>query len=133
MPQYATARDLGQLGLRRLATAGVPAEDIDAALLAASEVADGYLRAQYQLPLTDWGTDLRRHVAMIAAWDILSAQRGFNPDLPGDRVWLARYEQAIGWLRDVAGGLVTPNVTDSARAKARVGAPRVLTKEPRGW
>jgi len=130
--QYADIADLSRLGLRQLATAGLSADDLNAALIAASELADGYLRAQYVLPLVAWGADLRRHVAMIAAWDILSAQRGFNPDSPGDQIWLLRYQQGIQWLKDVANGLLNPSIVDST-PPIRDGAPRVRTAPKRGW
>jgi len=129
---YASREDLTRLGLRKLATAGLADIDLDAALLAASEFADGYLRAQFRLPLSAWGADLRRHVAAIAAWDILGAQRGFNPDAPGNDIWLTRYEQAIEWLRDIARGVVTPSVEDATPTR-RDGAPRIATTPPRGW
>ena len=132
MAQYADVTDLARLGLRQLATAGLSPDDLNAALLAASELADGYLRAQYQLPLVSWGSDLRRHVAMIAAWDILSAQRGFNPDSPGDQIWIARYQQAMQWFKDVANGLISPNIVDST-PQIRDGAPRIRTAPRRGW
>ena len=132
MPRYAELDDLARLGLKRLATAGLPDADLLAALDAASELADGYLRSQYLLPLISWGADLRRHVAMIAAWDVLTAQRGFNADAPAEQIWLTRYEQAIGWLRDVAKGLINPSLVDST-PRFRDGAPRVHTTFRRGW
>lgn len=132
MPQYADIADLAQLGLKKLATAGITDADLNAALVAASETADSYMRSQHRLPLVAWGADLRRHVAMLAAWDILSAQRGFNPAAPGNDIFLARYEQALGWFKDVSRGIVSPNVTDSTPAK-RDGAPRVSTAQRRGW
>jgi len=132
MPQYATVDDLAQLGLKKLATAGISDGDLNAALVAASETADSYMRAQFRLPLTSWGADLRRHVAMLAAWDILSAQRGFNPDSPANEIWLARYEQALSWFKDVSRGIVSPNIVDSTPTK-RDGAPRVATAPKRGW
>jgi len=132
MTRYADLDDLARLGLKRLATAGIPDADLLAALDAASELADSYLRSQYMLPLLAWGSDLKRHVAMIAAWDVLSAQRGFNPDAPAEQMWLTRYEQAITWLKDVAKGLVNPNVQDST-PRFRDGAPRVHTQKKRGW
>jgi phage gp36-like protein len=131
MPTYATADDLFRLGLKRLATAGLTPADMDAALAAASELADGYLRSQYKLPLVAWGADLRRHVAMIAAWDILST-RGFNGDAPANDIFLQRYEQALGWLKDVSRGVVSPNIVDST-PPLRDGAPRVGTLPKRGW
>lgn len=132
MPQYATIDDLARLGLKRLATAGITDADLNAALVAASETADGYMRSQFRLPLVSWGADLRRHVAMLAAWDILSAQRGFNPDAAGSDIWLQRYEQAMAWLKDVSRGVVSPNVVDSTPSR-RDGAPRVSTAAKRGW
>lgn len=130
--QYTDRDDLARLGLKKLATAGLSDVDLDAALVAASALADGYLRGQFHLPLLRWGADLRRHVAMLAAWDILSAQRGFNPDAPGGDIWLARHDQAMDWLKDVSRGVVTPDVEDSTPTR-RDGAPRVATDRRRGW
>jgi len=129
---YADLDDLARLGLRKLATAGIAPDDLRAALIAASDLADSYLRSQFRLPLVRWGSDLRRHVAMIAAWDILSAQRGFNRDAPAEETWLTRYEQAVAWLKDVSRGVVSPDVADST-APTRDGAPRVHTNRSRGW
>lgn len=132
---YATRTDLTRLGLRAEALTGVSTEAQDAALEAASDVADSYLRSRYALPFTSWGDDLRRAVAAIAALDIMSA-RGFNPANGSDDVLVQRQRDAIAWLRDVAqaratvsGGATSPTPTRHARASA----PRVASERTRGW
>ena len=106
MPAYATINDLTSLGLRSNALAGIPQASLDAALDAASRLADSYLQARYQLPLSAWGEDLRRCVAVLAAYDVM-AVRGFAPEGVDEHLRL-RAEDAIRWLEGVARGLVTP-------------------------
>lgn len=135
---YADRTDLVRLGLRAEALTGYPTASQDAALEAASDVADSYLRARYDLPLTSWGDDLRRAVAAIAALDIMTT-RGFNPSAGSDDILMRRQEQAIGWLKDVAanratvsGGNTTPTTSTRARA-AGPSAATVASRDRRGW
>lgn len=134
---YATRTQLGQFGIRAAALAGIPTGDQDAALEAASDLADSYLRSRFTLPLTVWQDDLRRAVCSIAAYDLLSS-RGYNPDAGADTNVRQRYEDAIRWLERVAAGQVTPDVTDSGSGGdegngSAAGAARVFSSEPRGW
>lgn len=134
---YATRAQLIQFGIRSAALAGIATGDQDAALEAASDLADGYLRARFTLPLAVWQDDLRRCVCNIAVYDLLSA-RGYNPDAGADSNVRQRYEDAIRWLERIAGGQVTPAVTDSGSSGesgsgASAGVARVFTSESRGW
>lgn len=132
---YATRADLTRLGIRAGALSGVSSDDQDAALEAASDLADSYLRSRYVLPLTGYGDDLKRAVCAIAAWDLLST-RGYNPQ-GSDEAIQTRQEQAIAWLKDVSagraavsGGNTTPAPSRSARANS---AARVASSDKRGW
>ena len=134
---YATRTHLGQFGIRAAALTGIPTGDQDAALEAASDHADSYLRSRFTLPLSVWQDDLRRAVCNIAAYDLLSA-RGFNPDAGADSNVRQRYEDAIRWLERVSTGQVTPEVTDSSSGSSSgsgsaAGPARVFSSEPRGW
>lgn len=132
---YATRTDLTRLGLRSEALTGVSADAQDAALEAASDVADSYLRARYDLPLTAWGDDLRRAVAAIAALDIMTA-RGFNPQAGADDLLMRRQEQAVSWLKDVAANRATVsggNTTPTSSTRARAQGPTVASSGQRGW
>lgn len=105
---------------------GVSAEDLERALDHASVTADGYLAAQFTLPITAWGKDLRHHTAIAAAYDVLS-DRGFNPDAEGNANIRARYEDAIAWFKQVANGTVSPQgITDSAPPEDVGMGPMVL-------
>jgi phage gp36-like protein len=130
MPVYATLTDLTALGLRSAALAGISAADQQRALEAASRVADSYLQARYTLPLSAWGIDLTRTVAIIAAYDLLAA-RGFASEGADEHVRL-RYEDAIRWLRDVSLGVVTPvDIVDASPTAPNEGI-RAVT-DPRRW
>lgn len=134
---YATRAHLIQFGIRSGALTGIATGDQDAALEAASDLADSYLRARFTLPLAGWQDDLRRAVCNIAAYDLLSA-RGFNPDAGADVNVRARYDDAVRWLERIAAGQVTPDVTDSGSSGdegsgAAAGVARVFTNTSRGW
>lgn len=135
MSVYATAADLTRLAIPAEALEGITVEDQDAALSAASSVADGYLASRYTLPLTSWGDDLRRAVCLIAAYDLMT-RRGYNPE-GGDEQLRLRYEDAIRWLERVADGKVTPPAEDSSTAgtsaSAGLGSPEVRSGTKRGW
>src|SRR5262245_29771771 len=83
----------------------------DKKLMEASEFADGYLRQQFVLPLTRWGSDLVRRVCDVAAYYLVCV-RGFNPETDGH--FLANYESAEKWFREVAKGLISPDVVDGS-------------------
>jgi phage gp36-like protein len=97
---------LEKYGLRSAAVSELTTDQKNAALLAASEFADGYLANANPFPITAWGTDLRRAVVQIAVWDIVST-RGINPD-GSDELFERRAKAATDWLRDIAKGVVKP-------------------------
>lgn len=132
---YATTTDLARLGIAATAIAAVSSTIQEAALEAASVLADGYLRGRYTLPLTTWGEDLTRAVCAIAAWDIL-CQRGFDPNRGGDVAIETRANAATSWLKDVSAGRVVVsggNTTPTATRHARASGPRVTSDRTRGW
>ena len=127
---YADVADLYRLALRQAALSGILVADQNAALEAASRVADSYLQARYKLPLAAWDDDLRRAVAVIAAYDLLSG-RGFAPEGSDEHVRL-RYEDALRWLRDVSTGVVTPvGIVDASPTEPNEGIRAVTDR--RRW
>jgi len=58
MTAYAARTDLTRFGISEKALTNVSTETQDAALEAASRVADSYLRSRYALPLAGYGDDL---------------------------------------------------------------------------
>lgn len=115
MSRYATYADLYTLGAPETAFDGLAPEALDGALDAACDTVDSYLANRFTLPLTAVNGDVKRAACIIAAYDLI-AGRGWNPsNSGGDSDQLStRYDKVIEWLRDVAKGLVTPVVTDSA-------------------
>lgn len=136
MTAYATRTDLARMGIAAAALSSVATETQDAALEAASRVADSYLRSRYELPLTGYGDDLKRAVCSVAAWDLLST-RGYDPGRGGDEAVRMRADAAISWLKDVSagraavsGGVTTPG---PSRASRIASAATVRSDSKRGW
>lgn len=110
--QYATRADLyGTIAQASLTHPSTGTAVQDKKLLEASELADGYLRQQFVLPLVRWGSDLVRRVCDVAAYYLVCV-RGFSPEADGH--FLANYESAERWFREVAKGLISPDVVDGS-------------------
>lgn len=103
---------------------GGPNTVANVAILGASEFADSYLRSKYaaQMPLTNWGFDLKRNVAWIAAYDVANV-RGYNPAIAAEDTFRIRFEQACKWLKDVANGIATPDIFGGSNATPGAGDP----------
>lgn len=148
MSSYATRSELYRHGLPYQAVADVSLEDQQAALDAASTLADGYLSAKFTLPVTTASIDLVIVVCQVAAWNLLR-RRGFNPETGVDAAIRQGYDDSIRWLERVAKGDITPTLTDSTPGgESAVGGPFVVqtqqssspggplvfgTPIPRGW
>lgn len=132
---YATRIDLTRFGLPSGALTGVADATQDAAIEAASDVADSYMRSRYTLPLTGYGDDLKRAVCAVAAWDLLTT-RGYDPNAGGDEAVKLRHDAAMKWLGDVSAGrahVSGGNTTPTATRHARASSPRVDSDRTRGW
>lgn len=132
MSAYAVRADLGKYGVNAAALSGISTTAQDAAIEAASEVADSYFRSRYNLPLLAWGTDVTRAVCQIAVYDLL-VMRGFNPEQAADQNLQARADSAVAWLRAVGKQEAQANVTPTPVQSPDYDQPRVLTSTPRGW
>jgi phage gp36-like protein len=105
--QYATLADLAAYGLTPSTLTTVSEADQTAALQVASGVADGYIAAVRDLPISQWGLDLRLAVAKVAAWELIR-RRGFKPGSTDAETLRASYQDAIKWLEGVSTGKVSP-------------------------
>lgn len=132
---YATAADLARLALPARALTGILLADQDAALDAASALADGYLAARYTLPLLAWGDDLRRTVSLIAAYDLMT-RRGYSPE-GGDEQLRLRYEDGMKWLEQVSKGTINPTGFEESPPSATPApgdsGPVIAERPLRGW
>lgn len=132
---YATKADLENY-IPAAAIAGIGDPQIDAALQDASDEADGYLRAQWTLPLIEWSNDLTKFVCYIAKYELMSF-RGFKPDGTMDVVFADDAKKARDWLKLVAEQKVTPNFVDSSSAattgKTSGTGPKVFSARSRGF
>jgi len=129
---YASRTDLTTHGLSSAAIGSISTTAQDAALDAASRVADSYLRARYTTPVTGYGVDLTRAVCSIAAWDLLSV-RGFDPQRGGDEAVRLRAEDALRWLRDVSAGKAHLAGITESESESWPEALGVVSDESRGW
>jgi phage gp36-like protein len=131
---YCTVSDLS-LAIRADALENIEETVLNDCIASASETIDSYLRSRFALPLTDWGRDITRCCAILSVYDAMIA-RGLNPANAGDDQLEARYEQQLGWLRDIANNRATPNVTDSSGTPedgSSATRATVDTNESRGW
>jgi len=129
---YATRTDLTTHGLSSAALGSISTTAQDAALAAASQVADSYLRARYATPVTGYGTDLTRAVCGIAAWDLLSV-RGYDPQRGGDEALRLRAEDALRWLRDVSAGKASLSGVTESETESWSEYLGPVSDEARGW
>ena len=132
MTRYAEIADRDRLGITGAALAGIASATVEAALDAASAMADGYLRDRYTLPLTAWSDDLRAAVCALADWSLL-ATRGFDPARGADDVLRLRYEDAMRWLRDVSSGRANLASATDATPSEDEGLPIMVSNRSRGW
>lgn len=109
---YATTADLENGGLPPLALQGLSEEQKTSALTDAASVVDSYLSTRFDMPLASFGRDIVRATVAIASLDLL-ARRGFQPGAVDAEVAKTRYDEALRWLRDVAGGRATPAHADT--------------------
>jgi phage gp36-like protein len=129
--RYATPDDLHRLSLPDSALVGIAQIDQQAALDAASDIADGYLASRFSLPLLPpFPGDLVRAVCDIGAY-LAMKRRGFNPE--GDPNVVKGYDDAVQWLEGISRNLITPAVQESSPAQGSLTIPTIISKPPRGW
>lgn len=133
---YCTRPELSTWGAPAAAFADIEPDTQDEAIKGASSLIDGYLSEQLNLPLVSFGRDIRRACAIIAAYDLITASRGRNPEEAGDRDPLyGRYKSVIDWLKQVADGLQTSAVGSPVASPVTpsLAGPTVTSNCERGW
>lgn len=134
-PLYLTVDELPAYSYNPNATNSFSLDAKRAAIRSASATIDSYLRSKYELPLVQFGEDIKQACAAIAAYRLL-VQRGFNPQAPGDANARQVYDDSIAWLNAIASNTgPTPDVTDSSSGATEGGqdSPIVITGTQRGW
>ncbi|SRR6266568_5443920 len=133
MSSYVLVSEIGRYGGNVDAISSISPTDQQAALDAASGLADSYMRGRYRLPLLTWNDPaLKKAVVSIAYYDMLTT-RGYNPQSGSDANVVNRNIEAIAWLVKVQKQEAHPNVTPSADQSPGYDAPRVLSTPKRGW
>jgi phage gp36-like protein len=128
----ATPGDVARYGLPGAALEDTPVEAIANACLGASEEAAGYLSSAYQLPLTTWDVATRKHVACMAAYDLMRF-RGYDPNAGPDELLQRGRDQAVQWLMRIADGKLRPvGIVDSTPVVTETEV-YVESAASRGW
>ena len=130
MSQYACVADLSTFGIPDDALFNTSDSDKNFAMIAASAEIDGYIGAQYKLPLTSWGLDITRACVHIAIYDLM-ARRGFM-GTNNDQIHSNRADAIRRWLRDVSIGKCNPVGIVDQTPNVHDGGFRVITN-PRRW
>jgi phage gp36-like protein len=143
MSSYALVADLSQLSLPAVATKSLLSADIQAALDAASNTADGYMADALTLPIlpipnyTGTGAaylgDLKQAVCDIAAYRLMK-RLGFKATGMNDELRVA-YDDAIAWLKGVGSGKINPPglIDSTGNSQGVSGGPQVSTEALRGF
>lgn len=127
---YATLDDFDALALPLSAFGQMNKAFIQKALLAASALADFYLRDKYTLPLAPpFDPLLVDAVCAIAAWRVL-ARRGFNPEAGEDKVVRQLYMDALDFLKQLSNG---KGALDVRQATPAAMEPLVSSNPTRGY
>jgi phage gp36-like protein len=114
---YATPTDLAQVGALPAFVQSLTAAQMSEAIQTASAFMDTYLSSKFTLPLKQISYDVVQCCCVIAIYYLVQA-RGYNPNNPAEDTYRIRYEQQCRWLKDVANGQATPQVTDSSPTAA---------------
>ena len=141
--QYASIADIFIHGLPTTARGALSDDQLDGALQAASELMDSTFRGRYNLPLLNWGVEVRMVCCWIAAYLVLSGARGFNPAAGADVNIANRYQAAMVWCDQVQRRAKHPDVVESPGKEATYAQPVVIsssvidqrgrTSGNRGW
>lgn len=132
---FATINDLQRMSINANALSSMSEQDKTAALASASTEAEGYLAAQFKMPLIAWGDDLRQKVCDIAAFRLLK-KRGMMPGGGGGAEYeLTRqgYEDAISWLKSISRGQVIPSNIQDNSLDIFEGGIGISSDDARGW
>jgi len=131
---YATPGDVKSLSLPPEALSGFTDVQIDEALQKETAFADGYLKTQFSLPLAVWGDDLRANTADRAGFRLMR-RRGFNPNDDSDQILVKMQDDAVAWLKGVAGGHIHPSeISDSTPSVSDTQAViEIFSDYPRGY
>lgn len=132
MSYTVTPNDLRRYAISGSALTGYEDDELQGFLDVALSQAYSYLRSQYTLPLSAAGLDLTMAVCQLAAFRALT-HRGFDPSNPADQVLVKAHDDAIAWLRDVANGRASIDVTSTSPAKTSSGARVYSGRSTRGW
>lgn len=136
MASYATLAEYRARGVLSRAFASIPDADVTAALEGNSRLVDGYMRAQWKLPLLSWDSLVTGWVCKLTDYDLMS-HRGYNPTAANDVVTRMRYDDAISQLERANAGKLTPGVVDSYSGSTagvtQAAGPTVYTAPLRGY
>lgn len=102
------------------------------ALVAASSLANSYLKRRYTLPLTDYDMSLIENVCCIAAYTLVFRE-GYSPESGSyDANWKSRKEEAIEWLSEVGNRKIHPYIKGGIKPVPKANNGSIST-DPRGW
>jgi phage gp36-like protein len=125
---YVRPKDVFESSIPQHALQGVESQVMARACIEASSKAHGFFARRYTGPLVSWDSDVRRELAQIVAYMVMS-HRGFAPD-GTDELIVKNHNDALKWLGQVGSGAVSPDIGDSTPARSGSGA-RVYSRSSR--
>lgn len=134
IPARATLTDFTNLGVAAARVANVATPKQQAELDAASDLVDGYLSRQVDLPLDQpYPRDIIKAECIIAAASLLD-NIGWNPNAPADKSIMDKRQWYMDtWLPGVSKGEIGPNFSGINPEIDGPSGPEVITSTSRGY
>ena len=128
---YASPWDITRFAVAEVALSDMTSTQRADALVSATDMAEGYLSSAYELPIEEWGEDLRQQVAYLAAATLFRV-RGADPQGPDALVFDAE-SKAITWLDRIANGRLKPPCIVDSTPDDTEGGSYLYSNTTRGW
>ena len=131
--RLAERSDLYRLGIRDVVLSSISPYDQDVALDAVSAQVQAELATRYSAPWASWGDDIRKIVCQIAAYDMLSALRGYNPAAGADPNIRDRAVDARKTLISIAKSEIGSTIVTADSTSPVYDSPKVVGLPAQGW
>lgn len=128
---YASPADIVRHAVPETSIAELTATQRADALVSATDMAEGYLSSAYEIPIEEWGEDLRSATARLAAATLFRV-RGADPQGP-DAIVFDGESKAIQWLDRIANGRLKPPAIVDSTPNDTEGGSYLYTNTVRGW
>lgn len=125
---YADRSDLEDYAMSVNVLTDVDPQKLLVAVLAGTAEAESFLDNAYEMPITAWGSDLRKHTATLAVHTIaMHTREGLDETLDVAK------DAAIRWFEMIGTGRIRPGTIIDTSPEIDESTAAVVTTTSRGW